>query len=65
VNYPCLQVADQVAQGKLKAGAAIVRPPGHHVEADAAMGFYLSNNVVVVAAHLLVHKKALLSSQED
>ncbi len=64
VNYPFLQVADQVAQGKLKAGAAIVRPPGHHVESDAAMGFYLFNNVVV-AAHLLVHKKVLLSSQED
>ncbi len=64
VNYPILQVADQVAQGKLKAGAAIVRPPGHHAEADAAMGFCLFNNVAV-AAHLLVHKKVLLSSQED
>jgi histone deacetylase 4/5 len=59
-----IEVADQVAQGKLKAGAAIVRPPGHHAEADAAMGFCLFNNVAV-AAHLLVHKKVLLSSQED
>jgi len=60
VNH--LQVSDQVAQGKLKAGAAIVRPPGHHAEADAAMGFCLFNNVAI-AAHLLVHKKVLLGSK--
>jgi acetoin utilization deacetylase AcuC-like enzyme len=46
VNYPFLQVTDQVAQGKLKAGAAIVRPPGH-AKADAAMGFCLFSNVAV------------------
>jgi hypothetical protein len=45
VNYPVLQVANQVAQGKLKAGAAIVRPPRHHAKADARMGFCLFNNV--------------------
>ncbi|CAK9237182.1 unnamed protein product [Sphagnum troendelagicum] len=58
-----IEVADQVAQGKLKAGAAIVRPPGHHSEADAAMGFCLFNNVAV-AAHLLVHKKKELGVQK-
>ncbi|CAM6060278.1 unnamed protein product [Sphagnum tenellum] len=58
-----IEVADQVAQGKLKAGAAIVRPPGHHAEADAAMGFCLFNNVAV-AAHLLVHKKKELGVQK-
>jgi histone deacetylase 4/5 len=57
-----IEVSDQVAQGKLKAGAAIVRPPGHHAEADAAMGFCLFNNVAI-AAHLLVHKKVLLGSK--
>jgi histone deacetylase 4/5 len=51
-----VQVATQVAEGKLSSGACVVRPPGHHAEADAPMGFCLFNNVAV-AAHILAHKK--------
>jgi acetoin utilization deacetylase AcuC-like enzyme len=32
---------------------ALVRPPGHHAERDAAMGFCLYNNVAVGAAYAL------------
>lgn len=49
-----VELASRVARGELGAGAAVVRPPGHHAEADAAMGFCLFNNVAV-AAHVLVH----------
>jgi acetoin utilization deacetylase AcuC-like enzyme len=32
---------------------ALVRPPGHHAEADRAMGFCLLNNAAVATAHAL------------
>ncbi|GBG75386.1 hypothetical protein CBR_g20016 [Chara braunii] len=54
-----VELAERVASGELKSGIAIVRPPGHHAEADAAMGFCLFNNVAV-AAHVLLHCKPKL-----
>ena len=41
-----------VAAGRLDAGFAAVRPPGHHAERDLAMGFCLYNNVAAAAAML-------------
>jgi acetoin utilization deacetylase AcuC-like enzyme len=35
-----------------EAAMALVRPPGHHAEADRAMGFCLYNNIAVAAASL-------------
>lgn len=32
-------------------GIAIVRPPGHHAEPDAACGFCFFNSVAVAARH--------------
>jgi acetoin utilization deacetylase AcuC-like enzyme len=37
----------------LSAAIAAVRPPGHHAEADRAMGFCLYNNIAVAAAAAL------------
>ncbi|MEK6608794.1 MAG: histone deacetylase [Myxococcota bacterium] len=36
--------------GEIEAGAAFVRPPGHHAEPGRAMGFCLLNNVAIAAA---------------
>jgi len=46
----------EVAAGRIAAGFAAVRPPGHHAERDLAMGFCLFNNVVVAARHLQVEQ---------
>ncbi|MEZ4447367.1 MAG: histone deacetylase [Polyangiaceae bacterium] len=40
-----------VVEGEAKHAFALVRPPGHHAEAQAAMGFCLFNNIAVAAAH--------------
>src|SRR5687768_2424939 len=44
---------DRVLDGALDRALCVVRPPGHHAEADRAMGFCLFNNVAVAAAHAL------------
>jgi acetoin utilization deacetylase AcuC-like enzyme len=44
---------DRVLDGTLDRAFCVVRPPGHHAEADRAMGFCLFNNVAVAAAQAL------------
>jgi histone deacetylase 6 len=43
------ELATRLVQGELDNGLALLRPPGHHAEADMAMGFCLFNNVAVAA----------------
>jgi acetoin utilization deacetylase AcuC-like enzyme len=42
---------DLVAKGEARSAFCAVRPPGHHAERDASMGFCLFNNVAVGALH--------------
>ena len=44
---------DKILNNELDIVFALPRPPGHHAEADRAMGFCFFNHVAVAAAHLL------------
>jgi acetoin utilization deacetylase AcuC-like enzyme len=44
-----IDLVTAVCRGELAAGLAAVRPPGHHAEADRAMGFCLFNNAAIAA----------------
>ena len=48
-----LSACDAVIAGQVRRAFCAVRPPGHHAEADQAMGFCLFNNVAVGAEHLV------------
>lgn len=47
-----LEIADQIMAGHVDNGFAMIRPPGHHAEADAAMGFCLFNSIAIAARYL-------------
>jgi acetoin utilization deacetylase AcuC-like enzyme len=46
-----VDAVERVLRGDVDRAFCCVRPPGHHAEADRAMGFCLFNNVAVAAAH--------------
>ncbi len=47
-----LSSIESVLEGETDRAFALVRPPGHHAEADRAMGFCLFNSVAVGGAYL-------------
>lgn len=44
-------LVDDVIKGKITNGFAFVRPPGHHAEKGAAMGFCFFNNIAIGAEY--------------
>ncbi|NWX23871.1 HDA10 deacetylase, partial [Aegotheles bennettii] len=47
-----LQLVDAVMSGRVCNGMALVRPPGHHSQRNAANGFCLFNNVAIAAEYV-------------
>jgi acetoin utilization deacetylase AcuC-like enzyme len=47
----CIEAADAVLTGRLKNAYALVRPPGHHAEADQGRGYCVFGNVVLLVRH--------------
>jgi acetoin utilization deacetylase AcuC-like enzyme len=47
-----LLAADQIMSGAWRNAFCAVRPPGHHAESDAAMGFCLFNNAAIGTRYL-------------
>ena len=45
---------DGVVKGEVDNAFALVRPPGHHAERDAAAGFCIFNNVAIGAMHAIL-----------
>ncbi|KAM5221436.1 histone deacetylase 6-like [Ctenodactylus gundi] len=45
------RLVEAVLSGEVLNGIAVVRPPGHHAEHDAACGFCFFNSVAVAARH--------------
>jgi acetoin utilization deacetylase AcuC-like enzyme len=48
-----LSLLEIIQDGLLGNGFALVRPPGHHAEANRAMGFCIFNNVAIGALYLI------------
>jgi acetoin utilization deacetylase AcuC-like enzyme len=47
----CIEATDAVLAGRVRNAYALVRPPGHHAEADQGRGYCVFGNVVLLVRH--------------
>lgn len=47
----CLEALDRLMRKEVSNVYCLVRPPGHHAEADEGMGFCIFNNIVLTVRH--------------
>ena len=53
-----IELTQKIADGDIRSGLAFSRPPGHHAEAEKAMGFCIFNNIAIAAENLQRSKAA-------
>src|SRR5262245_55254880 len=46
-----IAAVDAVLDGRVDSAYALIRPPGHHAEADQGMGFCIFSNAAIAAQH--------------
>ncbi len=51
-----LQAIDEILNGNIKNGFALVRPPGHHSNSHKCAGFCIFNNIAIAAEYLFREK---------
>ena len=51
-----IDLVTAVAEGRLRNGFALLRPPGHHATRDHGMGFCIFNNVALATQYLHRHR---------
>jgi len=47
----CIEAADAVLAGRIRNAYALVRPPGHHAQADQGAGYCVFGNLVLLVRH--------------
>ncbi|KAJ8947126.1 hypothetical protein NQ318_002486 [Aromia moschata] len=58
-----LSLAQSISDGAVRAGVAIVRPPGHHASSSSGSGFCFVNNACIATEYLIQkkgHKRVLI-----
>ncbi len=48
-----IKLVDEIMEGRLDNGFALIRPPGHHALKSRGMGFCIFNNIAIAAEHLV------------
>jgi len=52
-----VELCDQIVNGQIDNGIAIIRPPGHHARSSTTSGYCIFNNVAIAASTMIQNNK--------